>query len=102
MVQFNQLLEDIAQKSGLSKQFITNLSNRLKENEEECTVCYEVIKEKVMVAPCKHHVCFACAVQISESHSNNFICPLCRLECSFGKLETIFIQNGIEETEQEV
>ncbi|XP_036601685.1 E3 ubiquitin-protein ligase DTX3L-like [Trichosurus vulpecula] len=53
-----------------------------KEEKEECVICMENIRDKVVLSKCKHVFCGPC---IREAMQHKPVCPLCQTYYCFGK-----------------
>jgi ankyrin repeat protein len=53
---------------------ITLFANGTTEN--ECPICYEIIKNHTIILPCTHTLCFACFANCVFEEIHN--CPICR------------------------
>ncbi len=91
------------QKLDSEKEFINNklklLEERLKDNSNNCIICFEDIENKTITKCCNHSFCLNC---ITSWIKTNSVCPLCKIKINFDSLYYIDNNNTIIKNDNQI
>ena len=76
-----------AEKTRINNQIALFSNNEFLKDKmsDPCIICFEDLRD-VVVTPCRHIFCLACAKQMSNKLKANFTCPECRTPITCDKL----------------
>lgn len=76
-------IEIYIKKIEMNKKDLIHLEDRLNRMDDNCPICFEEIKNKVVVGCCKNVFCNDCIINIIKSNGK---CAFCREKLDFSKM----------------